>query len=610
MNNNKKISFTIIAHVDHGKSTLSDRILEICNAKDPLKKEEQLLDNMDIEQERGITIKSQAVQLHYKGYTLYINDTPGHVDFSHEVHRSLLGCDTSILLIDATQGVQAQTLAHLYKAVENNHIIIPVLNKIDLGTANVDACKKEIEDLGINLANLCMVSAKTGAGVEDLLNVLIRESRPMIENAFNLPVQARIIDSWYDNYAGIVFLIRIFTGKIKVGDTLTSYHGKNKFLIKKICFMTPHEKQVDQAEYGDIVNIVTATKIPSTMPGDLLYDGKSELNKELVERTISIRPIVFYTLYLEDTSLTDSAMSILKKYQLNDPAFMFTVENSLLYGICFNAGFLGMLHCEIVKERLNRHFGLKMCTTAPSVEYKLKLIDGKEIFINNHKQMPNYTSIVSIQEPYTKCTIFLAKNTNIGEVLDLCVYKRAMNTHTQITDNKIIITCNMPLIEVITNFNDKLKSLTSGYASLEYELTDYKDTNISKLVVAINNNVLSDNGLLIHESRARRMANLLAQNLKEILPRSQVSTKIQIIDSKTIDNRSKNILASAEISAYRKDVTSHCSGGDISRKKKLLEQQKAGKARRAEYGSVNEYESLSNTNWSKAATKAQNSLDN
>jgi GTP-binding protein LepA len=606
MHSSKKINFCIIAHIDHGKSTLSDRILEICGAKDPLLHEAQVLDNMELEKEMGITIKAQSVRLNYKQNILILNDTPGHVDFSNEVHRSLSACGTSVLVVDTTQGVQAQTLAHLYKAKELGHVIIPVLNKIDLPSANIEGCITELNEMQIDTTHIQYVSAKTGQGVPELLDTIVRLGSAAANNS-HLPLQARIIDSNYDQYSGIVFLMRIFTGKVKVGDTVHTYHSKNKFLVKRLVFLTPQEVNVDSAESGDIVLLFTTTKDANTVPGDIIYDGKTQLIDEL-KSSILTKPIVFYTVYLEDTAMSERAAVILKKYQLNDAGFTFSIENNSLYGICFNCGFLGTLHCTVVKERLARDHGLRICTAAPAVEYHVYLKSGDAcLVVNNHQQMPDDSDIERIEEPYARCTIFISKNSHVGEVLDLCAEKRAIGIQTSISSSKVIISCDMPLIEVITNLNDKLKSITSGYASLEYDVVGYKPTQLTKLIVCINGEALATNGMLVHSSQAKRVAAILVEKVSEVIERRQTEIVIQVVASTSQDNRGSKVLARANIKAYRKDVLAGCYGGHVDRKKKLLEKQKAGKARNADVKSTST--TLSNVQWSSAITKTQKQLE-
>lgn len=605
MKQKKIINFTIIAHVDHGKSTLSDRIMEICHSfhkryKGETVIQDRILDSMELEQERGITIKSQTVRLEYKDIILNLHDTPGHVDFSFEVSRSLRACENAILLVDASQGVQAQTISHLSKAKDLGLNILPVLNKIDLPASNPDRCIDELEELGVNTDNICQISAKTGDGVDHLLDYVITKFTSVDTVNVDSKPSCLIIDSWYDNYKGITFLVRVLSGQISKDDKVTSYFSKQKFNIKSLGYFTPEEQEVDRIYTGDIAYVVSGLKIPNTIPGDYLVDQKDIWQD--FETPESTDPMVFYTVYMTHSDKVNEVIDAMHKYHMNDPAFRFSIEHNPVYGTSFSCGFLGHLHCEIFLERMHRDFNISLAITSPSVKYHVYTTDDNMQVVTNHRNMPDSTKIIEIQEPFVKLTIYLHQTKSLGSILDLCAGKRASKLNTEYYgENKIKVTCEIPLGELIVGFHEKLKSISSGYASMKYDLLDYRISNIVKLVVMINDKSVHECGLLTHRDNMYNHAKTLCNTLKDNMSRSQFKTKIQVVCSKSKDNGSYTPIASSTLSAYRKDVIAKCYGGDITRKKKLLANQAAGKKRRKGLSKdVASHRAISFSVWSKA----------
>jgi GTP-binding protein LepA len=568
-------NFTIIAHVDHGKSTLADRIICLCDAVPPREMTAQHLDNMDLEKEKGITIKSQTVRLNYtrkngEKFTLNLIDTPGHADFTYEVSRSLKAAEISILLVDATKGVEAQTLANFLKAQQANHEIIPVLNKIDLPTADIKRCLLELSNIGIH-EEPYYISAKSGKGVIELVERICDGKSP--EGDEDKPLQALIIDSWYDKYLGVVVLARVFNGHISVGMKVLTYHGEKTLTILKLGYFLPHKNEVQKVIAGEICYLTSQIKNPSDVRiGDTICDNKDTPVLDGFQRS---NALVWSSFHIEDGDIK-KAREALTKYSLNDPAFVFDLEETQLFGICFRCGFLGLLHMEIVLERLEREYGIDCIPSAPSVTYRIIEKGKEEITISDLQNWPKGPK--EIFEPEMNCTIWTTHK-YIGAVVSLCSENRA--THIQIdnieddTASKAIIRCKLPLSEMISNFSDQLKSATSGYSSFDAEECGYRKSDLVLLMVLLNKNRVPELNSVVHISKARDIAIKMAEKLKKILPRTQQKSIIQVAM-----NEEKDVIAREDIDAYRKDVIAKCYGGDITRKKKLLEKQKKGKESR------------------------------
>lgn len=586
-------NFTIIAHVDHGKSTLADSILLHCGNITQREQRNQMLDNMDLERERGITIKAQTVQLKWKDCVFNLIDTPGHADFQYEVSRSLKACETSLLLIDSTKGIEAQTISNFYKAIDANHFIIPVINKIDLPTAQIEHCLEEINDLGLDIDLVQLISAKTGEGVPKLLDTIMTKTPNVNDNILckttegitvdhqNAPLKALIIDSWFDKYFGVVTLIRIFSGTIKQGDTIKTCSNGKVLNVLNLGIFLPAPTHRQELWAGHIGYVITQVKNPGEVyVGDTIVHEKStELPFEGFKKP---NHVVFCTFYPEDPSESQEITEALKKYQLNDSAFDFSMESSELYGMAFHCGFLGLLHMEVVKERLEREFDVFVITSLPSVVYRLTYHDKNRgvvtELVRNVEKWPN--NITLEEEPEALCTMFV-DDEYVGKITSLCMNRRATNLEINNQKNRSVITCKMPLSEIIVDFDDKIKSTTKGFSSFEYEICGYRKTKLSKLFVLVNDEVLKEFGLVCHEDRSKLIANNLCSKLKNLIPRGQLKIKIQVAK-----DSEKNIIAREDISPFRKDVIAKCYGGDITRKKKLLEKQKKGKKIRSEHHSI------------------------
>jgi len=563
-------NFTIIAHVDHGKSTLADSILMLCGAISAREYKNQLLDSMSIERDRGITIKAQTVRLQWKDHILNLIDTPGHSDFAYEVSRSLHACEISILLIDATKGVEAQTISNLKNAQQAGHFIIPVLNKIDLPTANINSCYEAIDNLGLDINMVHEVSAKTGAGVEKLLESIIRYG-PCPKTTLN-ETRALIVDSWYDKYLGVVTLVRMIDGKITEGQKVKSCSNDKNFNVLKVGVFTPEPKQIKELSAGEIGYVVTQVKIATEIHvGDTFIGNLS--SAPALEGFQKVKPVVFCTFYPENPEEADFVHDCLKKYVLNDSGFCFTVEHSDIYGMMFLCGFLGLLHLEIVKERLELEFEVFVVVTMPTVIYRVKLKTNDNILeINNANKWPVQCDIEYMEEPEAFCTIYVGKE--LGKVSTLCVNRRAEEIDIKQIEERFIITCKIPLSEIIVDFFDELQSLTSGYASFEYTQCGFRQSTMDKIIILVNDEIIKEFGLIVHSSKAMAVGKNLVEKLKEIIPQAQIPIKIQAaVNSKT------NIVARSTISPFRKDVTAGLYGGDITRKNKHLDRQKKGKSR-------------------------------
>ena len=575
-------NFAIIAHIDHGKSTLADRLIEYCGGISKREFRQQILDSMDIERERGITIKAQTVQLNYqynkKNYKLNLIDTPGHVDFSYEVNRSLAACEASILLVDSTQGVEAQTLANSYQAISNNHEIIPVLNKIDLPASNPENVSKQIEDMiGIDAKDAIKISAKTGEGVEELLHLLINKlSAPQGNN--NEPLQVLVIDSWYDKYLGVITLVRVKNGSLQVGQKIQMMSNKVSYEIEKVGIFTPKLKDVGLLTAGEI-GFITAgiKKVADCKVGDTFTEEKKPCLKALPGFKPS-QPVVFCGLFPYDSSQFNDFKDSLEKLSLNDSSFTYEQESSAALGQGFRCGFLGLLHMEVIRERLEREFNIELLTTAPSVVYRITTTDGKEQEIQNPTEFPDPTLLQNMQEPWIISTIIAPEN-YLGNIFELCESRRGEQIEHNFIGKTVMIKYKLPLSETIIDFYDRLKSLTKGYASFDYQIDGFRESKLIKLSILVNHEIVEPLSIIVHALHAEKRGREICERLKKVLPRQQFKLPIQA----AIGGK---IIARETIPAYRKDVTGSLYGGDRTRKDKLLKKQKKGKKRLKQFGKV------------------------
>lgn len=576
-------NFAIIAHIDHGKSTLADRIIERCGGLQQREMQEQVLDSMDIERERGITIKAQTVRLNYtakdgKTYQLNLIDTPGHVDFSYEVSRSLASCEGSVLVVDATQGVEAQTLANVYLALDNDHEILPVLNKIDLPSAEPEKVKQQIEDvIGLDTSNAVETSGKSGLGIDDLLEGIVKYL-PAPKGEVNAPLKALLIDSWYDSYLGVIILVRIHDGILKKKQQIRMMSNNMTYQIDKVGIFTPKMQDVDALYPGEVGFITASIKSVSDCHiGDTITDNKNPCEAPLQGFKPSV-PVVFCSIFPVDSSQYDNLKDALAKLKLNDASIDYQNENSVALGLGFRCGFLGLLHMEIIQERLNREFDLDLITTAPSVAYKINLTNGSQIMLHNPADMPEITTIQSIEEPWVKATI-MVPDTYLGAVLKLCNERRGEQEELTYVGNRAMVVYKIPLNEIVFDFYDRLKSITSGYASFDYEITGYAASDLVKVQILINEEPVDALAFLCHRLEAEARGRQICERLKDLIPRHLFKIPIQA----AIGGR---IVARETISALRKDVTAKCYGGDVTRKRKLLDKQKKGKLRMRQFGKV------------------------
>ncbi|MEJ1993780.1 MAG: translation elongation factor 4 [Limibacillus sp.] len=576
-------NFAIIAHIDHGKSTMADRLIQRCEAVSMRELREQMLDSMDIERERGITIKAQTVRLTYKArngetYVLNLIDTPGHVDFSYEVSRSLKACEGSILLVDASQGVEAQTLANVYLAIDHNHEIIPVLNKIDLPAAEPERVMEQIEEvIGLDATDAIAISAKTGQGIEDVLEALI-ERLPPPQGDADAPLKALVVDSWYDVYLGVVSLVRVMEGVIKPGMKVRFMGTRALHDAQEVGIFAPARKKVTQLGPGEMGYVVAGIKdIQEAKVGDTITDERRPTDKPLTGFQPSV-PVVFCGLFPVDASDYEELREALGKLALNDSSFFYEPESSAALGFGFRCGFLGLLHLEIVQERLEREFDLELITTAPSVVYKLSMTDGTQRELHNPVDMPEVTRIRSIEEPWIRATI-LVPDDYLGSVLKLCEDRRGEQVELTYAGSRAMVVYKLPLNEVVYDFYDRLKSVTSGYASFDYHLEEYREGDLVKVSVMVNQEPVEALSIMVHRSQAETRGRALCLRLKDLIPRQLFKIAIQA----AIGGK---VIARETVSALRKDVTAKCYGGDITRKRKLLEKQKAGKKRMRQVGNV------------------------
>ncbi|MCX4348970.1 MAG: translation elongation factor 4 [Alphaproteobacteria bacterium] len=576
-------NFAIIAHIDHGKSTLADRIIEYCGGLQKREMQEQILDSMDIERERGITIKAQTVRLNYRAqdgreYQLNLIDTPGHVDFSYEVSRSLSSCEGSVLVVDATQGVEAQTLANVYMAIDNNHEILPVLNKIDLPSAEPERVKKQIEDvIGLDTSGAIETSGKSGLGVPELLEAIV-QNLPAPSGDENKPLQALLIDSWYDSYLGVIILVRVKDGVLRKKQQIRMMSNNAVYSIDKVGVFTPKMQDVDALYPGEVGFITASIKSVSDCSiGDTITDNKLPCAEPLKGFKPSI-PVVFCSIFPVDSSQYDNLKDALAKLKLNDASIDYQNENSAALGLGFRCGFLGLLHMEIIQERLGREFDLDLITTAPSVAYKINLSNGNQITLHNPADMPDPSTIASIEEPWVKATI-LVPDEYLGAVLKLCTERRGEQEDLTYVGTRAMVVYKIPLNEIVFDFYDRLKSITSGYASFDYELIGYHPSDLVKVQILINEEPVDALAFLCHRTEAEARGRQICERLKDLIPRHLFKIPIQA----AIGGR---VVARETISALRKDVTAKCYGGDITRKRKLLDKQKKGKLRMRQFGKV------------------------
>jgi len=575
-------NFSIIAHIDHGKSTLSDRIIEHCGGLSKREMKSQVLDTLELERERGITIKAQSVSLKYKNYSgeysLNLIDTPGHVDFSYEVSRSLAACEGALLVVDGSQGVEAQTLSTCYKAIDLGLEVIPVINKIDLPQADPDRVKKEIEEIiGIDASDAICVSAKDGTGLTDLLDLVVRDIPPPKDKSDD-PLQALIIDSWYDNFLGVISLIRVFSGSIKRGEKFIVKSNGQTFTADTLGVFTPKKNDRESLSSGQVGFLVANVKELKSVPvGDTIISAKLPETNAL-DGFEKVQPQVFASFYPIDSNEYQSFREALQKLSLNDSSVAFEPENSEILGSGFRCGFLGTLHMEVIKERLEREYGLSLITTAPSVAYEILKTNGEEIMISSPSQLPTTNEINEIREPMIKSTV-LCPDKYVGDVIELAMSKRGIQKDLQYLGGQVSLTFDMPLSEIVLDFFDILKSKSQGYASVDFVFDRYQHSDLVKVDVAINGLVVDSLSAIMHRGDAQRRGREIAKRLKDVIPRQMFEIPIQIM-------LGSKIIARESVKAFRKNVTAKLYGGDVTRKKKLLEKQKAGKKKMKQIGKV------------------------
>lgn len=577
-------NFSIIAHIDHGKSTLADRILQLTGAVSDRDMEEQLLDDMDLERERGITIKSHAVRLDYKAkdgqqYILNLIDTPGHVDFSYEVSRSLSACEGALLIVDASQGVEAQTLANTYLAIENDLELLPVLNKIDLPSAEPDRIKEQIENIiGLDASDAVLASAKTGVGVEEILEQIVKKI-PAPKGDPKAPLKALIFDSWYDSYRGVIVLFRIIEGTIKKGTKIKFFNTGREYLVETLGVNRPRPTPINELSVGEVGFLTASIKtVADVQIGDTITEAARPV-AEPFPGFQEVKPMVFAGLYPIDSAQYEDLRDAMDKLRLNDASFFYEPESSTALGFGFRCGFLGLLHMEIIQERLEREFNLELITTAPGVRYRVTTTNGTVMEVDSPSKMPETGRIAKIEEPFIEATI-LTNDTFLGGILPLLEEKRGVQKKFEfVTSNRVMLVYELPLNEIVLDFYDRLKSVSKGYASLDYHFSDYKESNLVKLDVLVSGEPVDALSLVLHRNTAEAKGKLVVSKMKELIPRQMFEVPIQAaIGSK--------IIARETVKAMGKNVTAKCYGGDISRKRKLLEKQKEGKKRMKKVGRV------------------------
>ena len=577
-------NFSIIAHIDHGKSTLADRLIQSCDGLTDREMKDQVLDSMDIERERGITIKAQTVRLNYKdkngeNFQLNLIDTPGHVDFAYEVSRSLSACEGSILVVDSTQGVEAQTLANVYQAIDLDHEIIPVINKIDLPAAEPETVAMQIEDvIGLDASDAIYVSAKTGQGINDIFEALIERLNPPSGGDIE-ETKALLVDSWYDSYLGVIVLVRVLNGELTKGQKIKMMGTNSTYEIDDIGVFTPKKVSVNKLGPGELGYIIAGIKtVSDTQIGDTITDDKKPC-KEMLKGFRPSQPSVFCGLFPVDSGEFEDLRESIEKLSLNDSSFQHETENSAALGFGFRCGFLGLLHLEIVRERIEREFDIDLITTAPSVIYKIYLNDGKCIDLHNPADMPDPSLINYIEEPWIKATI-LVPDEYLGAVLKLCEERRGNQVELTYAGTRAMVVYDLPLNEVVFDFYDRLKSISSGYASFDWQMDTYKQEKLVKMSILVNSETVDALSIIVHADRADMRGRTMCKKLKDLIPRHQFKVPVQA----AIGAR---VIARETIPPFRKDVTEKLYGGDVTRKKKLLEKQKKGKKRMREFGSVN-----------------------
>ena len=576
-------NFSIIAHIDHGKSTLADRLIQLCGAVSDREMVDQILDSMDLERERGITIKANTVRLDYsakdgKTYVLNLIDTPGHVDFAYEVSRSLAACEGSLLVVDASQGVEAQTLANVYQAINNNHEIIPVLNKVDLPAAEPTRIQQQIEDvIGIDASDAVMISAKTGLGVPDVLEAIVTRL-PAPKGDRDAPLKALLVDSWYDSYLGVVVLVRIIDGVLKKGMKVRMMGTGGLYNVERVGVSRPKKVVVDELGPGEIGFFTGAIKeVADTRVGDTVTDDRNPATQALPDFK-DAQSVVFAGFFPVDASEFEDLRDAMGKLRLNDASFSFEMETSAALGFGFRCGFLGLLHLEIVRERIEREFNVEIITTAPSVIYNINLRDGTHVDMHNPADMPDVTLIQSMEEPWIEATIFVPDD-YLGSVLKLCEDRRGRQKQLTYAGARALVVYDLPLNEVVFDFYDRLKSVSKGYASFDYKMTEYAEADLVKLSILVNEEAVDALSMVVHRSRAEQRGRVMCEKLKELIPRHMFKIPIQA----SIGGK---VVARETLSAMRKDVTAKCYGGDISRKRKLLDKQKEGKKKMRQFGKV------------------------
>jgi len=576
-------NFSIIAHIDHGKSTLADRLIQLCGGLSQREMKEQVLDSMDIERERGITIKAQTVRLEYKAkdgkvYELNLIDTPGHVDFAYEVNRSLAACEGSLLVVDATQGVEAQTLANVYQALENNHEIVPVLNKIDLPAAEPERVREQIEEvIGLDAQDAVEISAKTGRGVEDVLEAIVQRLPPPAGDAA-APLKAMLVDSWYDAYLGVVVLVRIIDGTLRKGQRIRLMSTNAGYQVDRVGIFRPKQEMRDALGPGEI-GFFTASirQVADTRVGDTVTDERRPTESALTGFQPS-QPVVFCGLFPVDSGDFEDLREAVGKLRLNDASFDYEMETSAALGFGFRCGFLGLLHLEIIRERLEREFNIDLIATAPSVIYRVFLTDGSMVELHNPADMPEPQKIERIEEPWIEASI-LVPDEHLGAVLKLCEDRRGRQKTLTYAGSRAMLVYDLPLNEVVFDFYDRLKSVTRGYASFDYHITGYETGDLVKMSMLVNAEPVDALSVIVHRGRADARGRAMVEKLKDLIPRHMFKIPIQA----AIGGK---VIARETISALRKDVTAKCYGGDITRKRKLLEKQKAGKKKMRSFGKV------------------------
>ncbi len=576
-------NFSIIAHIDHGKSTLADRLIQFCGGLQAREMTEQVLDSMDIERERGITIKAQTVRLTYPAddgqtYQLNLVDTPGHVDFAYEVSRSLAACEGSILVVDASQGVEAQTLANVYQAINANHEIVPVLNKVDLPAAEPERVRTQIEDvIGLDASNAVLTSAKTGIGIKDVLEAIVTRL-PAPTGDVDATLKALLVDSWYDSYLGVVILVRIKDGVIRKGTQIQFMSSGAVYQVERVGVFTPKRLEVPALMPGELGFLTASIKaVADASVGDTVTDAIKPAAEPLPGFKPSV-PVVWCGLFPTDAAQFEVLRESLAKLRLNDASFHFQMESSAALGFGFRCGFLGLLHMEIIQERLEREFDLDLITTAPSVVYRIHGTDGTMKELHNPADMPDVTRIRMIEEPWVKATI-LVPDEHLGPVLKLCTDRRGEQVDLTYVGNRAMVVYELPLNEIVFDFYDRLKSISRGYASFDYEVSDYRESDLVKVSILVNNEAVDALAFMAHRTQVETRGRQICARLKDLIPRHLFKIPIQAaIGAK--------VIARETISALRKDVTAKCYGGDATRKKKLLEKQKEGKKRMRQFGSV------------------------